>query len=85
MDAGGGGRGRSVPSGVARGDCHRSPPPHATWGPRFGRPLGGPARVIGHCDVAPWNIVAHNGLPVALIDWDFAGPVDPVVELAQAR
>jgi hypothetical protein len=60
------------------------PPPDAIWGPWFGRPLGGPARVIGHCDVAPWNIVARNGLPVALIDWDFAGPVDPLVELAQA-
>jgi hypothetical protein len=60
------------------------PPPDAIWGPWFGRPLGGPQRVIGHCDVAPWNIVARNGLPVALIDWDFAGPVDPMVELAQA-
>ena len=60
------------------------PPPDAIWGPWFGRPLGGPDRVIGHCDVAPWNIVARNGLPVALIDWDFAGPVDPMVELAQA-
>src|SRR5205823_6542225 len=36
-----------------------------------------------HCDVAPWNIVARDGLPVALIDWDYAGPVDPLVELAQ--
>ena len=60
------------------------PPPDAIWGPWFGRPLGGPVRVIGHCDVAPWNIVARNGLPVALIDWDFAGSVDPLVELAQA-
>jgi hypothetical protein len=60
------------------------PPPDAIWGPWFGRPLGGPDRVIGHCDVAPWNIVARDGLPVALIDWDFAGPVDPLVELAQA-
>ena len=60
------------------------PPPDAIWGSWFGRPLGGPDRVIGHCDVAPWNIVARDGLPVALIDWDFAGPVDPLVELAQA-
>ena len=60
------------------------PPPDAIWYPWFGRPLGGPVRVIGHCDAAPWNIVARNGLPVALIDWDFAGPVDPLVELAQA-
>ncbi len=59
------------------------PPPDAAWFPWHGRDLGGPARVIGHCDVAPWNIVARSGRPVALIDWEFAGPVDPLVELAQ--
>jgi hypothetical protein len=59
------------------------PPTDAIWYPWFGRSLGGPDRVIGHCDFAPWNIVARNGLPIALIDWDFAGPVDPLVELAQ--
>nr|WP_246580294.1 phosphotransferase [Deinococcus aestuarii] len=46
--------------------------------------MGGRARVIGHGDVAPWNIVARDGRPVALIDWERAGPVDPRVELAQA-
>lgn len=60
------------------------PPADAVWAPWFGRDLGGPARVFGHCDVAPWNIVARHGLPVGLIDWEFAGPVDPLVELAQA-
>ena len=60
------------------------PPPGAIWPPWFGRTLGGPRRVIGHCDVAAWNIVARNSLPVALIDWETAGPVDPLVELAQA-
>lgn len=60
------------------------PPPGAVWRPWFGRALGGPERIIGHCDVAPWNIVARDGLPVALIDWDVAGPVDPLVDLAQA-
>jgi hypothetical protein len=59
------------------------PPPDAVWFPWHGRDLGGPARVIGHCDVAPWNIVARDGLPVAFIDWETAGPVDPLVELAQ--
>ncbi|HEX7160304.1 MAG TPA: phosphotransferase [Trebonia sp.] len=59
------------------------PPPDAVWFPWHGRDLGGPDRVIGHCDVAPWNIVARDGLPVALIDWETAGPVDPLVELAQ--
>ena len=60
------------------------PPPKATWGPWFARDFGGPDRVIGHCDFVPWNIVSRDGLPVALIDWDFSGPVDPLVELAQA-
>ncbi len=60
------------------------PPPDAIWGPWFGREIGGAERVIGHCDFAPWNIVARDGLPVALIDWDFSSPVDPLVELAQA-
>ena len=59
------------------------PPRDAVWFPWHGRDLGGPARVIGHCDVAPWNIVARDGLPVAFIDWETAGPVDPLVELAQ--
>jgi len=60
------------------------PPPDAVWFPWHGRELGGPVRVIGHCDVAPWNIVARDGMPVAFIDWETAGPVDPLVELAQA-
>ena len=60
------------------------PAPDAVWPPWFGRHLGGPNRVIGHCDVAAWNIVARDGLPVALIDWETAGPVDPMIELAQA-
>jgi hypothetical protein len=59
------------------------PPPDAVWFPWHGRDLGGPVKVIGHCDVAPWNIVARDGMPVALIDWETAGPVDPLVELAQ--
>ncbi len=69
-------------------DLHRAtstfrPDPEAVWFGWHGRDLGGPRRVIGHCDVAPWNIVARAGLPVGLIDWEFAGPVDPLVELAQ--
>jgi hypothetical protein len=58
-------------------------PADAVWYPWFGRGLG-VASVIGHCDVAPWNIVARDRRAVALIDWDRAGPVDPLTELAQA-
>ena len=60
------------------------PHPDAIWQPWFGRRLGDATRVIGHCDVAPWNIVARDGRPIALIDWEHSGPVDPLVELAQA-
>ncbi|WP_245954348.1 phosphotransferase [Paenibacillus flagellatus] len=59
------------------------PAPDAVWKPWFLRELGGPNRVIGHGDAAPWNTVTRNGMPVALIDWEYAGPVDPIVELAR--
>lgn len=59
-------------------------PEDAIWQPWFGRILGSANHTISHCDTASWNIVTRNGLPVALIDWEYAGPVDPIVELAQA-
>ncbi len=40
--------------------------------------------MIGHGDLGPWNVVAQGGIPVAFIDWEFAGPVDAVWELAEA-
>ncbi len=40
--------------------------------------------IVSHGDLGPWNTVYRDGLPVAFIDWDAAGPVDPVVELAAA-
>lgn len=60
-----------------------APPDDATWRPWFGRALGQP-RAIGHCDTGAWNIIARDGAPVALVDWEEAGPVDPLIELAQA-
>lgn len=70
-------------------DLHRatesfSIPGDATWRPWHGRSLGGDSIVIGHCDTGPWNIIARDGLPIALIDWEAAGPVDRLYELAQA-
>jgi hypothetical protein len=69
-------------------DFHRisrtfTPPRDAIWRDWFGRQLGEGARIIGHCDLGDWNILAENGLPSAFIDWEQAGPVDPLVELAQ--
>jgi thiamine kinase-like enzyme len=40
--------------------------------------------IVGHCDAAPWNIVSRQGQPVALVDWEVAGPVDRLTELAMA-
>lgn len=59
------------------------PPADATWQPWFTRADGLDA-VYGHGDVGPWNIVARDGLPVAFIDWEFAGPVDRLDEVAHA-
>lgn len=59
------------------------PGPIAVWRSWFGCSLGGACKVIGHCDTASWNVVARDGLPVGLIDWNVARPVDPLVEIAQ--
>lgn len=59
------------------------PPPDATWRPWFGRTLGSGPRIIGHGDLGDWNIIARDHQPVGFIDWEQAGPVDPLVELAQ--
>src|SRR5579859_5614757 len=61
-----------------------TPPPGAAWKPWLGRSLPGSRPVFGHCDPGPWNIIARAGQPVALIDFEFAGPVDAEWELAQA-
>jgi Ser/Thr protein kinase RdoA (MazF antagonist) len=43
-----------------------------------------PGEVISHGDLGPWNTVYRDGLPVAFIDWDSAGPVNPLADLAAA-
>lgn len=58
------------------------PPGDAVWQPWFGRSLPGQRPVIGHCDAGAWNIVALDGTPYAFIDWEYAGPVDAMWELA---
>lgn len=60
------------------------PPAGTVWRPWFGRDLGGSRPVIGHCDTGPWNIIARDGRPAALVDFEFAGPVDALWELAEA-
>jgi aminoglycoside phosphotransferase (APT) family kinase protein len=60
------------------------PGPDASWRPWFARSLPGSRPVLGHGDLGPWNILAREGDPVAFIDWDNAGPVDALWEVAQA-
>jgi Phosphotransferase enzyme family len=59
------------------------PPAEAVWQPVWLRELPAEQVVFGHCDTGPWNIVASNDSPRAFIDWEFAGPVDPLWELAE--
>lgn len=59
-----------------------APPAGAVWQPRFGRDLPGSDQVIGHCDLGPWNIIARGGLPVSFVDWEYAGPVGAMWDLA---
>lgn len=59
------------------------PPPDAVWQDSFLRTTANdPDAVFSHGDAAPWNVVARNNLPFALIDWELAGPVDRLNELA---
>jgi hypothetical protein len=54
------------------------------WQPWFGRGLRRADPVIGHCDPGPWNILRTPDDGFALIDWEFAGPTDAVIEVAHA-
>lgn len=40
--------------------------------------------VMSHGDIGPWNTVYRNGRPVAFIDWDNCGPVNPVTDIVGA-
>ena len=43
-----------------------------------------PGEVITHGDFAPWNVVWRDFEPVGLIDWDYARPAKPWVDVAYA-
>jgi Ser/Thr protein kinase RdoA (MazF antagonist) len=58
-------------------------PGDAVWQDWYTRATG-PGSVIGHGDPAPWNVVAREGVPIALVDWECAGPVNRLDEIAHA-
>ena len=39
--------------------------------------------IICHGDLGPWNTIWRDGEPVAFIDWDFAEPASPLVDVAE--
>ncbi|MET1074788.1 MAG: aminoglycoside phosphotransferase family protein [Umezawaea sp.] len=58
------------------------PPADAHWALSYPRSATGD--VVCHGDFGPWNVV-WNGLdPVGLLDFDFAGPADPLYDVAYA-
>jgi hypothetical protein len=72
-------------AGVLLRDLHAAvasfrPPRDAVWQPWWMHRADGP--LIAHCDAAPWNTIARDGMPVAFIDWELAGPADPLDEVA---
>lgn len=60
-----------------------SPPDDAVWQPYYFRSSSAEA-IIGHGDASPWNILAQDGVPVAFVDWEDAGPIERMDEIAHA-
>jgi thiamine kinase-like enzyme len=45
--------------------------------------MGSTNKIISHCDFAPWNTITRSSTVIGLIDWEYSGPVDPLIELAR--
>jgi Phosphotransferase enzyme family len=54
------------------------PPADAAW---F---TGGEGPLICHRDLFPPNVILRGGRPVAFVDWDFAGPAEPLDDIVSA-
>ncbi|MGW6173980.1 phosphotransferase [Arthrobacter sp. NPDC055138] len=57
-----------------------APPANAVWNTELAHPSGG--KIVGHNDVCVENVVVRDGQAVALIDFEFAAPTDPLHDLA---
>jgi hypothetical protein len=62
-------------------DLHRAVVDFSHPGPWRYRPLPD-ATLIGHNDIAPYNICFDGDDLVGVFDWDMSGPTTPVLELA---
>jgi hypothetical protein len=58
------------------------PPAGATWA--FTDAKLAPDQIICHNDFGPWNAVWDGVTPVGIIDWDLAGPGNPLDDVAYA-
>jgi hypothetical protein len=60
-----------------------TPPADAAWD-RANLPDLGPGAIVCHNDLCVENVVVRNGRVVAFIDFDFAAPNDPLLDIAIA-
>lgn len=58
------------------------PPAETRW--READPFLREGEIVCHRDAGPHNTVYRDGLPVAFIDWDGAGPDEPEIEAARS-
>jgi hypothetical protein len=59
------------------------PPADAAWD-AANLPPPGPSAVVCHNDLCVENVVVRDGVAVAFIDFDFAAPADPLIDIAIA-
>jgi thiamine kinase-like enzyme len=52
------------------------------WKQWYLREIGN-STICSHGDIAPWNVITNGNKIAGLIDWEMAGPIDPIIELAR--
>ena len=69
---------RTYHDAVCRFHC----PTDTVWAVGKGAP--GDGELVCHNDFGPWNVVWRDGVPVGLLDWDFAAPGPAIDDVAYA-